>query len=135
MNYWLVKSGPCNYSWETFEQQVRAFWDGVRNFQARNCLAAMKAGDWVLFYHSNEGKQVMGIAEVVREAYQDPTATDVNWVAVDFAPVQKLAKPVTLQQIKATPELQQIALLRQSHLSFRALRQEEFDRILTLGNA
>jgi predicted RNA-binding protein with PUA-like domain len=134
MNYWLVKSEPSKYSWEAFEQQGRTCWDGVRNFQARNNLSAMKSGDWVLFYHSNEGKQVVGIAEVAREGYPDPSAQGSSWVAVDLIPVQKLAKPVTLEQMKTTPELQQIALFRQSQLSVMPLRREEFDLILALGN-
>lgn len=135
MNHWLVKSEPVKYSWEQFEKEGRAVWDGVRNFQARNNLQAMKNGDLVLYYHSNEGKAVVGIAKVVREAYPDPTADDPAWVVVDLSPEGRLQKPVTLQQIKENEKLQQIALLRQSRLSVMPLRREEFDVILGLGTA
>src|ERR1700744_5597024 len=101
MNYWLVKSEPHKYSWEKFNQDGVAVWGGVRNFTARNNLREMKAGDLVLFYHSNEGKEIVGIAKVVKEFYQDPTTDDTNWVVVDLAPVESLKKPVTLEQIKA----------------------------------
>jgi predicted RNA-binding protein with PUA-like domain len=133
MNYWLVKSEPAKYSWEQFENEGRAVWDGVRNFQARNNLQAMKNGDLVLYYHSNEGKEVVGIAKVVREAYSDPTDDDPAWVVVDLSPERRLRKPVTLQQIKENETLQQTALLRQSRLSVMPLRREEFDVILGLG--
>ena len=103
MNYWLIKSEPEKYSWEKFNQDGRTFWDGVRNYAARNNLRAMKEGDLAFFYHSNEGKEIVGIAKVVRESYQDPTIDDPNWLVVDFAPVEKLKKPVTLEQIKADP--------------------------------
>ena len=131
--YWLVKSEPFKYSWEKFNQDGRTFWDGVRNFQARNNLRAMKEGDLVLFYHSNEGKEVVGVAKVVKEAYQDPTTEDPNWVVVDLAPVEALKKPVTLEQIKADDRLTDIGLVRQGRLSVMALRSTEFDRILEMS--
>ena len=131
--YWLVKSEPFKYSWEKFNQDGRTFWDGVRNFQARNNLRAMKEGDLVLFYHSNEGKEVVGVAKVVKEAYQDPTTEDPNWVVVDLAPVEALKKPVTLEQIKADDRLTDIGLVRQGRLSVMALKSAEFDRILEMS--
>lgn len=133
MNYWLVKSEPFKYSWDQFEKDKKAFWDGVRNYQARNNLRAMKKGDLVLFYHSNEGLAVVGIAQVITEHYQDPTTTDPNWVVVDLVPYQKLNKPVTLEAIKAEPRLQNIGLVRQGRLSVSPLNKEEFDVILEMG--
>ncbi|PPL03704.1 EVE domain-containing protein [Parapedobacter indicus] len=133
MNHFLVKSEPFKYSWEKFLKDKQTFWDGVRNYQARNTLQAMKKGDLVLFYHSNEGKEVVGIAKVVKEYYQDPTTADERWVVVDLAPVETLKKPVTLETIKADPLLQDIALVRQGRLSVMPLKQEEFDRIVALG--
>jgi predicted RNA-binding protein with PUA-like domain len=135
MNYWLVKSEPHKYSWEKFNQDGRTFWDGVRNYQARNNLRDMKEGDPVLFYHSNEGKDVVGIAKVAKEAYQDPTTTDPNWVVVDLVPVEPLKKSVTLEQIKAEPSLKDIHLVRQGRLSVISLKREEFDKILEMANS
>lgn len=132
--YWLVKSEPFKYSWEKFNKDGRTFWDGVRNFQARNNLREMQEGDLVLFYHSNEGKNVVGIAKVVKEAYQDPTTSDPNWVVVDLAPVQSLAKPVSLEQIKAEESLKDISLVRQGRLSVMPLKATEFDKILEMGS-
>jgi len=134
MQYWLVKSEPVKYSWEKFNKDGRTFWDGVRNYQARNNLREMKEGDLVLFYHSNEGKEVVGIAKVVKEAYQDPTTTDTNWVVVDLSPVETLKKPVTLETIKADPMLANIYLVKQGRLSVMSLKHEEFDRIIELGS-
>jgi predicted RNA-binding protein with PUA-like domain len=131
--HWLVKSEPVKYSWEKFNKDGRTFWDGVRNFQARNNLKEMKEGDLVLFYHSNEGKEVVGVAKVVKEFYQDPTSDDPNWVVVDLAPVETLKKPVTLEQIKADDRLKDIGLVRQGRLSVMALKIEEFDRILEMS--
>lgn len=133
MKHWLVKSEPHKYSWEKFNQDGRTFWDGVRNYQARNNLREMQKGDLVLFYHSNEGKEVVGIAKVVKEAYQDPTTTDPNWVVVDLSPVETLKKPVTLEQIKADEPLKNISLVRQGRLSVMPLKAEEFDRILEMS--
>lgn len=134
MNYWLVKSEPFKYSWEKFNQDGRTFWDGVRNYQARNNLRDMKEGDLVLFYHSNDGKNVVGVAKVVKESYQDPTTSDPNWVVVDLAPVQSLANPVTLEQIKAEESLKDISLVRQGRLSVMPLKVTEFDKILEMGS-
>ncbi|WP_337040850.1 EVE domain-containing protein [Emticicia sp. 17c] len=131
MNYWLVKSEPFKYSWDDFVNQGVGMWDGVRNYQARNNLAAMKLGDLVLFYHSNEGVEVVGIAKVVREAYPDPTVDDPRWVAVDLSPVEKLPKGVSLQAIKADERLQQMALIRLSRLSVQPVLKEEFDIIVS----
>ncbi|TWR29379.1 EVE domain-containing protein [Mucilaginibacter pallidiroseus] len=134
MNHWLVKSEPFKYSWDKFNEEGRTFWDGVRNYQARNNLRGMQVGDLVLWYHSNEGKEVVGIARVVKEAYQDPTTDDKNWVVVDLEPVESLKKTVTLEQIKADERLKDIGLVRQGRLSVMAVKPEEFDRILELGS-
>ncbi|MDQ1088877.1 MULTISPECIES: EVE domain-containing protein [unclassified Siphonobacter] len=134
MNFWLVKSEPFKYSWDDFVKEKRGTWDGVRNFQARNNLKAMAVGDLVLFYHSNEGKEIVGIAKVVRDAYPDPTTDDERWVVVDLEPVEKLPKSVTLETIKADERLQNIALIRQSRLSVSPVRPEEFDIIIGLGH-
>lgn len=133
MNYWLLKSEPFKYPWSQLEKDKSTFWDGVRNYQARNNLKAMQKGDLCLFYHSNEGKEVVGIAKVIKTAYQDPTTDDPNWVVVDIAPFKKLKKTVTLAQIKAEPRLKQINLLRQIRLSVVDLKPEEFDTILELS--
>lgn len=134
MNYWLVKSEPAKYAWDTFEKEGRTSWDGVRNYQARNNLNAMRTNDLVLYYHSNEGKAVVGIAKVIKEAYPDPTSTENGWVAVDLVPDQRLPKPITLQQLKADKRLENIGLLRQTQLSVMPLKAEEFDLIISLGS-
>lgn len=131
--YWMVKQEPTAYSWERFVSDGGTAWTGVRNFQARNNLQAMRAGDEVLFYHSVVGKAVVGIAKVAREAYPDPTADEPGWVCVDLAPVKPLASPVPLDRIKATPALKDIALLRQSRLSVMPLTAEEFRTVLKLA--
>lgn len=133
MEYWLVKSEPFKYSWDQFEKDGRTFWDGVRNYQARNNLSAMKIDDLVFFYHSNEDLAVIGIAKVVKTAYQDPTTDDKKWVAVDLVPVEKLAKMVSLDEIKKDDQLSHIGLIRQSRLSVMPLKKEEFDRIIYLS--
>lgn len=135
MNYWLVKSEPFKYSWQRFEQDGKTFWDGVRNYQARNNLMAMKTGDLVLFYHSNEGMEVLGIANVVREHYPDPTTDDQRWVVVDLSPHKAFKRGVTLSEMKAKPELSQIGLIRQGRLSVMPLKAEEFDCIVGMGMA
>ena len=133
MNYWLVKSEPYKYSWEQLLKDGRTFWDGVRNYGARNNLRAMRVGDRVLFYHSNEGLAIVGIAEVVKEAYQDPTTTDPNWVVVDLKPVETLPQPVTLAQIKAESDLQQMDLVRLSRLSVGSVKEREYKKVLAMG--
>jgi predicted RNA-binding protein with PUA-like domain len=133
MNYWLVKSEPYKYSWSQFEEDGIACWDGVRNYGARNNLRSMKKGDLVLFYHSNEGLEIVGIAKVAKEHYQDPTTEDANWVAVDLKPHKKLKHSVTLAEIKAEPRLAQIELVRLSRLSVASIKLEEFDLILEMS--
>ena len=130
---WLVKQEPTAYSWDDLVKDRRTAWTGVRNFQARNHLRTMRVGDPVLFYHSVIGKMVVGIAKVIREAYPDPTATEDGWVCVDLAPVRALARPVTLEQIKATPGLEEIPLLRQGRLSVQPLTPKQFDAIIALS--
>ena len=127
MNYWLIKSEPVKYSWEQFEKDGQTFWDGVRNYAARNNLRAMKKGDLAFWYHSNEGMEIVGIAKVVREAYQDPTTTDEAWLAVDFKPHKKLKKPVSLVQIKADKRLTDMALVRLGRLSVQPVTAAEWD--------
>jgi predicted RNA-binding protein with PUA-like domain len=133
MAYWLVKSEPFKYSWEQFVQDGKTFWDGVRNYAARNNLRAMKKGDLVFFYHSNEGVEVVGIAKVTGEAYQDPTTEEDAWVVVDLKPVKKLKNPVTLQQIKKESRLQNMALLRLSRLSVQPVSEEEWKIVLEMS--
>ncbi|MFN7301061.1 MAG: EVE domain-containing protein [Bacteroidia bacterium] len=132
MQYWLIKSEPFKYSWDQFVADKRTFWDGVRNYQARNNLMQMAKGDLCIFYHSNEGKEAVGIAKVVKTHYPDPTAADEpgDWVVVDVAPQQKLKRPVTLAEMKADPRLSQMGLIRQSRLSVVALTKTEFDIIV-----
>jgi predicted RNA-binding protein with PUA-like domain len=134
MNYWLVKSEPFKYSWAQFVKDKKTFWDGVRNYTARNNMRAMEKGDLVLFYHSNEGKEVVGIAKVVTEAYQDPTIDDASWSVVDLSPVKAMKSPVTLADVKAEPELADMQLVRQSRLSVSAVTKEEFELVLKMGN-
>ena len=131
--YWLVKSEPAAYAWETFVKEGRAAWTGVRNFQARNNLRAMRRGDLVLFYHSVTGKEVVGIAKVAKEAYADPTATEGDWVCLDLVPWKALKRPVTLEAIKASIFLKDIALLRQSRLSVISLEPDQYDEVLRLS--
>lgn len=133
MNYWLVKSEPFKYSWDKFLKDGKTFWDGVRNYTARNNLRAMKRGDQVFFYHSNEGLAIVGIAEVVTEAYQDPTTKDSNWVVVDLRPIAALKRPVTLSEIKAEPSLKNMDLVRLSRLSVGSVKEKEFKKILEMA--
>jgi predicted RNA-binding protein with PUA-like domain len=133
MKYWLVKSEPFKFSWEQFVKEKIAVWDGVRNYQARNNLRLMCKGDLALFYHSNEGLCVVGIAKVVKTAYQDPTTDDANWVAVDLKPFKKLKNPVLLSTIKADQRLEKLGLIRQGRLSVSAVTEDEFNRILELS--
>src|ERR1700746_1753947 len=128
MNHWLVKSEPFKYSWDKFVKDKKAVWDGVRNN-----MRAMKKGDLVFFYHSNEGLEIVGIAKVIKEAYQDPTTEDTAWSVVEIAPFKKLKRAVTLAEIKADKQLQGIELVRLSRLSVAAIKPEEFNRILELS--
>jgi len=131
--HWLVKSEPSKYSWAHFVNDGSTYWDGVRNYAARNHLKAMRKGDLVLYYHSNEGKEVVGIAKVQGEHYPDPTTDDDRWVVVDLVPLKALALPVSLATIKADVGLQEIPLVRQSRLSVMPLEKRAFLRILKLG--
>lgn len=133
MPYWLVKSEPFKYSWDNFVKDKQTFWDGVRNYSARIHLNAMKKGDEVLFYHSNEGVEIVGIAKVSKEAYQDPTTEDKAWVAVDLKPVRKLKKPVTLTQVKADSRLGKMALVRLGRLSVQPVTDDEWKIVMEMA--
>jgi predicted RNA-binding protein with PUA-like domain len=133
MAYWLVKSEPVKYSWDKFVEDKKATWDGVRNYAARNNLKAMKKGDQVLFYHSNEGVEVVGIAKVAKEFYQDPTTEEEAWVVVDLKPFKKLKKTVTLVQVKADKRLENMALVRLGRLSVQPVTDEEWFVVMELA--
>ena len=133
MNYWLVKTEPETYSWDDFNKKGRDHWDGVRNYQARNNLKLMNVDDFVLFYHSGEEKQVVGLARVVREFYPDPTIDDDRWVAVDLIPIERLEKPVTLGQIKNDELLRGLPLIRNTRLSVMPIDKKHYDHILGLS--
>jgi len=133
MQHWLLKSEPFKYSWNDFTSDGKTYWDGVRNYQARNNLKAMKKGDKALFYHSNKGLEVVGVAKVVREHYQDPTTEDERWVVVDVIPLKTLKTPVPLSEIKKEPLLKGIPLIRQSRLSVMPLSKKEFDKIISMS--
>lgn len=133
MAYWLVKSEPFKYSWDKFVADGQTCWDGVRNYAARNNLREMKKGDEVFFYHSNEGLEIVGIAKVVKEAYQDPTTDEDAWMVVDLKPVRHLKRPVSLKQIKAEKALSEMALLKLSRLSVQPVRVEEWQAVLELA--
>jgi predicted RNA-binding protein with PUA-like domain len=130
MAYWLIKSEPFKYSWDQFVKDKQTFWDGVRNYAARNNLKAMKKGDLVLFYHSNEGVEIVGIAKVAKEFYQDPTTDDPNWVVVDFKPVKKLKKSVPLDVVKKDTRLANMDLVRLGRLSVGTVKPEEWDIVM-----
>jgi predicted RNA-binding protein with PUA-like domain len=131
--HWLVKSEPSVYSWQKFTTEKKAVWDGVRNFEARNNLRAMNKGDLVLFYHSNEGKEVVGVATVAKEAYADATAEEGDWSVVEITPKKALAVPVTLAQCKADKKLANFGLVKKSRISVVPATPEEFARVLELG--
>lgn len=135
MAFWLVKSEPGKYSFDDLLRDGKTHWNGVRNFQARNFLRAMKMGDALLFYHSNVGKAVMGEAKVVREAYPDDSATDGDWVMVDVKAIKKFKTPVTLTDIKTHKALTKILLIKQSRLSVMPVTKIEFDTIVEMGQA
>src|SRR4051812_44297924 len=128
MNYWLVKQEPESYSWTDFVKDGKTAWTGVRNFAARLNLRAMKKGDPVFYYHSNTGKEIVGVARVTKEPYSDPTATVGDWTAVDLAPVKPLKKPVTLESLKADKILKEMKLVKQSRLSVSPVTKEQYDR-------
>jgi len=132
--YWMVKQEPETYSWDDFVKDGQTDWTGVRNYQARNNLREMRVGERVLFYHSGKGKEVVGLAEVAKTAYADPTADDPQWVAVDLKPVKPLATPVQLAAIRYDDRLSQLPLIRQSQLSVMPLTKDEFDVIVTMGS-
>lgn len=133
MAHWLVKSEPFKYSWDQFVKDKKTFWDGVRNYAARNFLRDMKKGDQVFFYHSNEGLEIVGIARVIKEHYPDPTTDEDAWVVVDLEPVKRLHQPVSLKQIKAEPRLASMALLKLSRLSVTPVTPEEWKLILEMS--
>lgn len=133
MAYWLVKSEPFKYGWEQLVKDKQTFWDGVRNYAARNNLRAMKKGDEVLFYHSNEGLEIVGIAKVAKEHYPDPTADDDTWVVVDLKPYKKLKKPVGLAQIKADKRLADMALVKLGRLSVQPVTEKEWKIVMEMA--
>jgi predicted RNA-binding protein with PUA-like domain len=132
-NHWLVKQEPDDYAWTDFTADKRSAWTGVRNYQARNHLRAMRHGDFVLYYHSGDEKQIVGLARVIREAYPDPTAKEGDWSAVDLAPVKPLTQSVSLATIRQDKALGSMALLRNSRLSVTPLTPAEFARLLDLA--
>ena len=133
MSYWLVKSEPSAYSWQQLEKDKQTDWTGVRNYAARNHLKSMKKEEEVLFYHSNEGLEIIGIAKVAREAYQDPTTKETAWVAVDLKPYKKLKKPVSLDAIKNNKQLKDMALVRIGRLSVQPVTDKEWTVIMELA--
>jgi predicted RNA-binding protein with PUA-like domain len=133
MAYWLVKSEPSVYSWDQFVKDKQTFWSGVRNYAARINLRAMKKGDEVLYYHSNEGVEIVGIAKVVKESYQDPTTDDERWVAVDLKPVRKLKKAVSLDLLKKDKRLANMDLVRLGRLSVQTVKPEEWEIVMNLA--
>lgn len=133
MNYWLVKSEPFKYGWDQFVRDKRTFWDGVRNYGARNNMREMKLGDLVLFYHSNEGLEIVGVAEVVKEAYQDPTTTETAWVVVELKPKKRLKRAVTLKELKSDSMFENMELIRLQRLSVSKVTTKEFERVLNLS--
>jgi len=133
MAHWLIKSEPFKYSWDQLVKDKQTHWDGVRNYAARNNLKSMKKGDEVFFYHSNEGLEIVGIAKVAKEFYQDPTTDDPNWVVVDFKPVKALKKPVSLATIKTDKRLENMQLVRLGRLSVSAVTADEWTVIMDLA--
>ena len=133
MAYWLVKSEPSTYSWDQFQKDGKTFWDGVRNYAARNNLKAMKKGDEVLFYHSNEGLEIVGIAKVIKEYYQDPSTKEEAWVVVDLKPEKKLKKPVPLTEMKKDKRLASMDLIRLGRLSVQAVKESEWKVIMEMA--
>lgn len=133
MSFWLVKSEPFVYSFSDLQRDGLSMWDGVRNYGARNFLRAMEREDILLYYHSNEGLEIVGIAKVLHTAYPDPTAEKGDWSAIDIVPIKKLVKSVSLKEIKQHPELQDIGLIKQSRLSVMPVTDDQFDIIMQLA--
>ncbi len=133
MNYWLIKSEPFKYSWEQFVKDKVTAWDGVRNYAARNNLRSMKKGYLLFFYHSNEGLNIVGIAKLVKEHFQDPSTDEVAWLAVQISPYKALKKPVSLADIKKNAKLKTMQLLRLARLSVSAVTEDEFNEILKMS--
>ena len=133
MAYWLAKSEPSVYSWEQFEKEKTTVWSGIRNYAARLHLRAMKKGDEVFYYHSNEGLEIVGIAKVAKEAYQDPTTDDDRWVAVDLKAERRLKHSVSLEQIKKEPKLANMALVRLGRLSLQPVTDEEWKIVMKMA--
>ncbi|MDA0208294.1 MAG: EVE domain-containing protein [bacterium] len=133
MNYWLMKTEPSTYSWEDLKNDGETYWDGVRNYGARNHMCAMKTGDLVIIYHSVNEKTLCGIAKVVKEAYRDHTAEKGDWSMVDIAPVEDMP-PVTLADVKANPKLKEMVLVTNSRLSVQPLKKEEWDAVMRMAS-
>lgn len=131
MNYWLMKTEPGTYSWDDLVKDKKTIWDGVRNFQARNHIKAMKKGDTIFIYHSNEGKDIVGIAKITKEHFPDPAAKD--WPVVEIAPVKKLKKSVSLAEIKAMKKLSNMVLVKNSRLSVQPVKETEFDTVMKMS--
>jgi predicted RNA-binding protein with PUA-like domain len=134
MQYWLIKSEPFKYSWEQFEKDGKTIWDGVRNYGARNNLRSMKKGDLVFWYHSNEGMEIVGIAKVAKESYQDPTTDNPAWLVVEFKPLKKLKKTVPLSILKNDPRLSNMDLIRLGRLSVQTVKEVEWDIVMQYAN-
>ncbi len=133
MNYWLIKSEPSVYSYDQLVKDKKTYWDGVRNYAARNNMKSMKKGDEAFYYHSNEGLEIVGIATIVKEAYQDPTTEDTNWVVVDVKPLTKLKRPVTLKEIKNEKSLAEMELVVNSRLSVQKVTKKQWDKIIQMS--
>lgn len=133
MNYWLIKSEPSVYNWEQFKKEKKTDWTGVRNYAARNNLRDMKKGDLCFYFHSNEGVEIVGIAKVTKEHFQDPTTKETAWLAVEVAPYRDLKKPVSLEQLKKDPFFKNMDLIRLSRLSVGKVTETEFFKICDLG--
>ncbi len=133
MKYWILKTEPFKYSWDDLIKDEQTYWDGVRNYQARNNMQEMKKGDLAYIYHSNKGLEIVGIAMIIKEAYQDPTTDDDRWVAVDIAPVQPMAEPVSLKALKSNPKLEDLAMIKQGRLSVSPVTTKEWNEILKMG--
>jgi predicted RNA-binding protein with PUA-like domain len=132
MNYWLLKTEPQTFSWDTLNKEGQSMWDGVRNYQARNNLRLMKKGDIFFFYHSGKNPGIIGLAEVIMENYTDPTASQGDWSVVDVKPIRKLKRFITLEELKHIPQLGNMCLLRNTRLSVQPVVREEYDLILDL---